>query len=66
MIRYLAVFILFIVMIHPLRGAAQTDFTKLVKEIQPAVVTVITYDIKHETIGIGSGKNIQSSNLNAF
>mgnify|MGYP001814035800 FL=1 len=34
---------------------AEANFTKLVKEIRPAVVTVIVYDAYHQVTGIGSG-----------
>lgn len=35
--------------------AAEGDFTKLVREIRPAVVTVVVYDANHQVTGIGSG-----------
>ena len=34
---------------------AEVNFTKLVKEIRPAVVTVVVYDANHQVTGIGSG-----------
>ena len=34
---------------------AEANFTKLVKEIRPAVVTVIVYDANHQVTGLGSG-----------
>jgi len=42
-----------LVMSQPL--AAQTELTKLVNEIRPAVVTVIVYDINRVVANIGSG-----------
>src|SRR5210317_68187 len=34
---------------------AQVNFTELVREIRPAVVTVVVYDANHQVTGIGSG-----------
>ena len=34
---------------------AEVNFTKLVREIRPAVVTVVVYDANHQVSGIGSG-----------
>jgi S1-C subfamily serine protease len=34
---------------------AEISFTKLVRRIRPAVVTVIVYDANHQVSGIGSG-----------
>ena len=34
---------------------AQVNFTELVREIRPAVVTVVVYDANHRVTGIGSG-----------
>ena len=39
----------------PLTTNADQRFVKLVKEIQPAVVTIITYDKNKKPIGQGSG-----------
>jgi tetratricopeptide (TPR) repeat protein len=36
-------------------AAANTDLTRLVKKIQPAVVTVIAYDLQRHISGIGTG-----------
>jgi tetratricopeptide (TPR) repeat protein len=34
---------------------AEVNFTKLIKKIRPAVVTVVVYDAHHRVTGIGSG-----------
>ena len=36
-------------------SVAEANFTKLVKEIRPAVVTVVVFDAYHNVTGIGSG-----------
>jgi tetratricopeptide (TPR) repeat protein len=36
-------------------GSAETELTKLVNDIRPAVVTIMVYDINQEVAGIGSG-----------
>jgi tetratricopeptide (TPR) repeat protein len=36
-------------------AAADSDLTRLVKKVQPAVVTVIVYDAEHHISGIGTG-----------
>ncbi|MFH1882040.1 MAG: trypsin-like peptidase domain-containing protein, partial [Planctomycetota bacterium] len=41
--------------IIPLTTNAEQRFVKLVKEIQPAIVTITTYDKNKKTIGQGSG-----------
>jgi len=34
---------------------AEVNFTKLVRAIRPAVVTVVVYDANYQVTGIGSG-----------
>jgi S1-C subfamily serine protease len=34
---------------------AEVSFTKLVRRVRPAVVTVVVYDANHQVSGIGSG-----------
>ncbi len=35
--------------------SAEVNFTKRVKEIRPAVVTVVVYNANHQVTGLGSG-----------
>ncbi len=50
-------FFLFFLLIMPFKAHAATEIslTRLVKKIQPAVVTIITYDVNKNVSGIGSG-----------
>ena len=47
--------ILLIILISATHVLAATKLTKLVKKIQPAVVTVIAYDMNNEVANIGTG-----------
>ena len=53
--RKLILFFTGFLFIVPLTTNADQRFVKLVKEIQPAVVTIITYDKNKKPIGQGSG-----------
>jgi tetratricopeptide (TPR) repeat protein len=48
-------FILLIILISATQVLAATKLTRLVKKIQPAVVTVIAYDMNNEIANIGTG-----------
>ena len=44
-----------IVLVLASQANAATKLTRLVKKIQPAVVTVVVYDINNEVANIGTG-----------
>ena len=49
------IFIILIILISANQALAATKLTRLVKKIQPAVVTVIAYDMHNEVANIGTG-----------
>ena len=51
--KYILGLIIWMVLAGPLK--AEVNLTKLVKQISPAVVTVIVYDVNRRPINIGSG-----------
>ena len=57
-IAVLRALICWLVMMTPI--SAETELTKLVRDIRPAVVTVVVYDINQEVASIGSGFFIDS------
>jgi tetratricopeptide (TPR) repeat protein len=54
-IRYVLVAVLGAVIIVPAPAAGAADLSDLVRKVQPAVVTVLTYDIHRRASGFGSG-----------
>jgi tetratricopeptide (TPR) repeat protein len=48
-------YVLGITFIWCLQAGAEVNLTKLVEKLQPAVVTIITYDMNKDVSGIGSG-----------
>ena len=50
-----SIFISLIILISATQVLAATKLTRLVKKIQPAVVTVIAYDMNNEVANIGTG-----------
>jgi len=47
--------VLWITLVWCLQAGAEVNLTKLVEKVQPAVVTIITYDMNKDVSGIGSG-----------
>ena len=54
-LKIIVVLALFNWLVMTVPSTAETELTKLVNEIRPAVVTVIVYDINQQVAGIGSG-----------
>jgi tetratricopeptide (TPR) repeat protein len=57
--KRMLVFVLFFSMAQ--QAVAATDLTRLVKKIQPAVVTVVVYDIDKQVANIGTGFFVDDS-----
>jgi S1-C subfamily serine protease len=54
-LKIIVILTLFNWLVMTVPSRAETELTKLVNEIRPAVVTVIVYDINQQVAGIGSG-----------
>jgi len=52
---FLHILILWISLVWCLQADAEVNLTQLVEKVQPAVVTIITYDMNKNVSGIGSG-----------